>query len=134
MNVTNCRGCGRLFNQVGNEKLCPSCVQELEDKFQEVKEYLNENPTASMNDISKEKDVSIKQIKQWVREERLVFSEGSLDGIECEKCGALIRTGRYCDSCKASLTNTLMSAIDKPKAEAPKKRERTRERMRFLDN
>ncbi|MCR5677752.1 MAG: FeoC-like transcriptional regulator [Agathobacter sp.] len=134
MNVTNCRGCGRLFNQLNNEKLCPACVKELEDKFQEVKEYLNEHPNASMNEVSKENDVSTKQIKQWVREERLVFAEGSLDGIECEKCGKLIKTGRYCDECKANLTNTLMSAIDKPKVEAPKKKERTKERMRFLDN
>lgn len=134
MNVMNCKGCGRLFNQFSNEKICPECTKKLEDKFQEVKKYLNEHPSASMEEVSKENDVTTKQIKQWVREERLVFAEGSLDGIECEQCGVLIRTGRYCDSCKASITNNLMSAIDRPKVEAPKKKERDKERMRFLQN
>lgn len=133
MNVMNCKGCGRLFNQMTNEKLCPACVQELEDKFQQVKKYLEENPNASVDMVSKDNDVSVKQIKQWVREERLTFSEGSLEGIECEGCGTLIRTGRYCDECKYKVTNNLMSAINKPK-EAPKPKERDRDRMRFLQN
>ncbi len=134
MNVMNCKGCGRLFNQFGSEKICPECTQKLEDKFQEVKEYLNANPMTSMDTLAKETDTTTKQIKQWVREERLVFAEGSLDGIECEQCGTLIRTGRYCDRCKASITNNLMSAIDRPKVQAPQKKERERERMRFLQN
>ena len=132
MNVTNCKGCGRLFNQLNSEKLCPECTQKLEDKFQEVKNYLNDNPGTSINELAEKTEVSTKQIKQWVREERLVFAEGSLDGIECEQCGALIRTGRFCDKCKAAMTNNLMSAIDRPKVEAPKKKEREKERMRFL--
>lgn len=134
MNVMNCKGCGRLFNQFNNEKICPDCTKKLEDKFQEVKTYLNEHPAASMNQVAEDNDVSTKQIKQWVREERLVFAEGSLDGIECEQCGALIRTGRYCDRCKANLTNTLSSALNRPKIEPPKKKEREKERMRFLQN
>lgn len=134
MNVTNCRSCGRLFNVLGREKICPNCKQELEDKFQEVKKYLNENPNASMEQVSRDNEVSVKQIKQWVREERLTFAEGSLDGIECEQCGALIRTGRFCDSCKAHIQNNLMSAIDKPKAVERKKPTHEKDRMRFLQN
>ena len=44
MNVTNCRSCGRLFNVLSNEKICPDCRKKLEDKFQQVKKYLEENP------------------------------------------------------------------------------------------
>ena len=62
------------------------------------------------------------------------FAEGSLDGIECEQCGALIRTGRFCDSCKAHIQNNLMSAIDKPKAVERKKPTHDKDRMRFLQN
>ncbi len=134
MNVTNCRGCGRLFNVMNNSKLCPQCIQDLENKFQEVKNYLNEHPNASIDAVAQDNDVSVKQIKQWVREERLTFAEGSIVGIECEQCGKQILTGRFCDNCKYRITNNLMSAIDRPKAPEPKKDTRERDRMRFLQN
>ena len=31
MNVTNCRGCGRLFNQLSNEQLCPNCMKKIDE-------------------------------------------------------------------------------------------------------
>ena len=36
MNVTNCRGCGRLFNQLSNEQLCPNCMEKMDEKFDNV--------------------------------------------------------------------------------------------------
>lgn len=134
MNVTNCKECKRLFNALSDERICPACKNALEEKFQQVKRYLEENPAANIDQISKDNDVSVKQIKQWVREERLIFSEGSFEGIECEQCGTMIRTGRFCDSCKAAISNNLMSAIDKPKPVEKKKPERDKDRMRFLQN
>lgn len=134
MNVSNCKSCGRLFNVLVNEKICPACKQALEDDFQRVKKYLEENPNASVEEVSRENDVTVKQIKQWVREERLVFSEGSIEGVECENCGTLIRTGRFCEECKLKMKNNLMSALDKPKTPEIKKPERDRDRMRFLQN
>ena len=134
MNVSNCKSCGRLFNVLVNEKICPACKQALEDDFQQVKKYLEENPNASVEEVSRENDVTVKQIKQWVREERLVFSEGSIEGVECENCGTMIRTGRFCEECKMKMKNNLMSALDKPKTPEIKKTERDRDRMRFLQN
>ena len=132
MNVTNCRGCGRLFNVMNNSRLCPQCVAQLENKFQEVKTYLEDNPNSSINRVSEDNDVSVKQIKQWVREERLTFAEGSVGGIECEQCGTMIRTGRFCDSCKFKIANNLSSVLDKPKVEMPRKQMHDKDRMRFL--
>lgn len=134
MNVSNCKSCGRLFNVLVNEKICPACKQALEDDFQQVKKYLEENPNASVEEVSRENDVTVKQIKQWVREERLVFSEGSIEGVECENCGTMIRTGRFCEECKMKMKNNLMSALDKPKTPEIKKTEKDRDRMRFLQN
>ena len=134
VNVSNCKSCGRLFNVISNTRICPDCQHKLEEKFQEVKEYLKENPFANIDVLSKECDVSVKQIKEWVREERLVFAEGSMDGIECEQCGKLIRTGKYCDECKVKITNNLRQGINAPVKAEPVKKERERDRMRFLQN
>lgn len=132
MEVRNCKSCGRLFNYMSGPGICANCQRKLEEKFQEVKAYLDENPNSSVNQVSEAMDVSVKQIKQWIKEERLSLSQPSPDGIVCEHCGTPICSGRFCDKCKAKMQNTLSSAIEKPKAPEPKKRERDGNRMRFL--
>ncbi len=74
------------------------------------------------------------KIRQWVREERLIFSADSAMGIECEKCGKSIRTGRFCDDCKRDTANELSGAYQSHKVEedAPSKKV-VKNRMRFLD-
>jgi ribosomal protein L32 len=100
-----------------------------------VKAYLNDHANASVDEVSKANDVSPKQITQWIREERLTFAEGSMEGIACESCGKMIRTGRYCEECKAKMANNLMNAIDHPKAPEPKPEKKdSGNRMRFLNN
>ncbi len=132
MEVKNCRDCGKLFNYLGGQRICPSCKQLLEDKFDSVKKYIYDNPRATIPEISKEMEVSIPQINQWIREERLLFSEDSLVMIDCEGCGSPIRTGRFCDKCKSGISNELEGVYKEKKIEV-KKTEKDRDRMRFLD-
>ena len=132
MNVRNCKKCGKIFNYVSGPPICMQCREKLEEKFQEVKDYLDENPHATISRVSEEMDVSTKQIKQWIKEERLSLSEATADGVVCEHCGKPIRSGRYCDKCKMQLQNTLSSAITKPKQYEPQKTAKTGNRMRFL--
>ena len=131
MEVKNCKGCGRLFNYMGGAPLCDGCRKKFEQKFQEVKQYLDENPNASVNQVSEDNDVSVKQIKQWIREERLSLSEASLDGVTCEHCGRPIRTGRFCEKCKAAMANSFANSIEKPKPLEPQKKERDGNKMRL---
>ncbi len=135
MEVRNCTGCGRLFNYLQGPPLCPACIGDLEDKFHQVKEFLRENPKASMGVVAEENDVSVKQIRQWVREERLSFTEESQITMECENCGAKILTGRFCSKCKNGLISDLNGAVKKPKAtfvQQPQKNSE-KDRMRFLE-
>ena len=113
MEVRNCRNCRRLFNYITGPRLCPECRAELDKKFVEVKEFIEEHKNATVNMVSEELDVSVQQINQWIREERLSFSEDSAVMIQCEKCGANIRTGRYCDACKTSLARELTTVYQR---------------------
>ena len=115
MDVRSCRNCGRLFNYLQGPPICPACRKKLEDKFERVKDYIREHETATMQEISDDNDVSVKQIKQWVKEERLILSEASLDGVLCEHCGRPITSGRFCDKCKAAMANNLRSALNRPR-------------------
>ena len=135
MDVKNCRKCKRLFNYIGGPQMCPACREELEQKFQEVKKYLLEHKNATIPMVVEDCDVEESQVRQWVREERLMFSSGIDAGVTCENCGVPISTGRYCDKCKASMVNDLNSVGRKPVVEeqpAVKKTEHTN-KMRFLN-
>lgn len=134
MDVRNCKECGKLFNYLSGPTLCPACTKKLDDKFTIVKEYIYNHPGAGMQEVADENDVSIPQIKNWVREERLAFTESSMVGIECESCGALIRTGRFCQSCKDKLANNLSNIYHKQEAQPTRKKDpKDNPKMRFLD-
>lgn len=133
MNVRNCRKCGNLFNYVSGPPFCPACRDELEKKFKEVKKYVQDHKGATIPQVSEACEVDKHQIRQWVREERLEFADSGATGISCEKCGAPIRTGRFCEKCKMSMTNDLQSVVSKPKPAVQKKKDpRDNPRMRFL--
>jgi len=116
MNVRNCRNCRRLFNYVVGPHLCPECKDELERKFQIVKKYVQDNKNCDITEVSETCEVDVQDIRQWIREERLQFSEDSMTGIGCEACGVMIRSGRYCDKCKTALMSGFKSISSEIKA------------------
>ncbi len=134
MEVRNCRKCGRIFNYIGGMPICPACKEQTEKKFEIVKNYIRENPQAGIPDISKDCEVETSQIQQWIREERLVFADDSPVGIPCERCGAMIHSGKYCEKCKNELASGLSNSIAKPTAPKPEAKKSTRDNpaMRFL--
>lgn len=135
MEVRNCRKCGRIFNYVMGIPICPSCKEKLEEKFQEVKEFIRDNNGAGIPEISRECQVEPSQIHQWIREERLVFADDSPIGVNCENCGTMIKTGRFCEKCKAEMTKSFQDSIRRPDAPVVQKKKQIDEnaRMRYLD-
>ncbi|MCI9419741.1 MAG: flagellar protein [Eubacterium sp.] len=133
MEIISCKNCGRLFNYVQGDRVCPACVKKMDEKFAEVKKYVRDNPKVDINVLSSEMDVSIRQIKRWIREERLCFTDESPIGLNCENCGAVIKTGRYCRSCKDQMTTRLQGAAGvKESAPRQQKKASSDNKMRFL--
>ena len=134
MNLRNCSRCGKMFNYVQGPPICEPCKKAIEESFQRVKQYIVDNPTASLKQISEDNDVTAKQIQQWIREERLMFSKDSPLKLVCEKCGEPILTGRFCEKCKGRMANTLNDTFARPRQtlqqSAPKG---PTAGMRFLD-
>lgn len=102
MDIRNCRNCGSMFQYTG-DKICPKCKKELEDKLQEVKEYINTHERVTVMQVSEELDVPVKQIRRWIQEERLMFAPGVDTGLVCQKCGMPIESGTMCAKCKDRL-------------------------------
>lgn len=111
MEIKNCRACGKMFNYMMGEQICPACREAQEVKFQEVKKFVQDNKTATMNEICEQCDVDIKQVKKWVREERLFFTDDSPVKINCESCGVQISTGRFCDKCRKTAASTFDNLV-----------------------
>lgn len=136
MNVVNCRKCGKLFNYIAGPQTCPMCKEKNEEKFREVKKYIQQNRRASMQMVCEECDVEPGQIQTWIRQERLQFAEDSPIKVNCEKCGCMISSGRYCDKCKNDMSRDLGKMMRKPveelKQEPLHKRGDNKNRMRFL--
>lgn len=137
LDVRNCMMCGRIFNYVNGQPICAHCKKDLEDKFKDVKQFIRRNPEASIGEVADTCEVEVKQIRQWVREERLTFSKDSAIGIECEKCGKTIRTGRFCDSCKEDTMNELSGVLKKqnsdPVVEKKEVSKDTANKMRYFN-
>lgn len=137
MEVKNCKGCGRLYNYVSGvsyKNLCPKCMEDLEEKFQIAKKYIEENRGAGIDEVAEVADVKPIQIERWVREERLCFAEDSMIGVSCDRCGKSIRSGHYCNECKDKMTKTLGSAYGNVPAPDRKPNADKVAKMRFLDN
>ena len=134
MDVRACRTCKKLFNYFSGPDICPDCKDALERKFREVKDYIRDNKTASIQETAEACEVSVNTIKQWIREERLQFAEDSGVGFACEACGKTIYTGRYCEECKKKVAAGFTEAIakDKPALEEPKRKTDDRNKMRFI--
>ncbi|MBQ6407189.1 MAG: class I tRNA ligase family protein [Butyrivibrio sp.] len=134
MNLRNCARCGKMFNYIGGQPICENCKKAVEEDFQKVKQYIIDNPAASLKEISEANKVTTKQIQQWIREERLMFSSDSPIQLLCEKCGEKIQTGRFCAKCRATMANNLNDTFAKPKPQLqqPVKKE-SKAGMRFLD-
>ena len=58
MEVKNCKRCGRVFNVLSGEDICPVCKKSVEEEFAKVKEYVLENKGASVEKVAKDNDVN----------------------------------------------------------------------------
>lgn len=132
MEVKVCRHCKKMFQYVAGEMICPKCKQIQEDQFQKVKEYLRENPGAAMNTVSEETKVTVKLIQKFLKEGRLEVVPGSPISLTCEKCGAPVLSGRYCNKCKSDLVNQLSDVVKDIKSAHEPDKEIAK--MRFLQS
>ena len=98
-NMSNCSKCGRFFEVNGLRSLCPTCFEQDRLDFDRIRQYLYEHPHAKMFEVSTNLDISIPQIKRYLREGRLEIVEKDNRFLRCETCGKPICSGYLCDQC-----------------------------------
>lgn len=108
VNIRNCKRCGRLYTYNGID-LCPECYRQDEEDFVKIRDYIEMHPYATMIEISRETQVTVKKIMEFLKEGRLILNSDNTNIVlKCERCGKPISTGRFCDECKSNLGKELM--------------------------
>ncbi|MBN2900092.1 MAG: MerR family transcriptional regulator [Clostridia bacterium] len=117
--LKNCKKCGRMFSAENGQLFCSKCRTNDEDDFKVVREYIYDNPNSTVHDVHEATEVSEEKILKFLRQGRLIL-KGEGVGLECERCGKSINTGRFCDKCAHELKSGFQQAFGgEEKKEAP---------------
>jgi len=118
MELRNCYRCGRLFAKAFRD-LCPNCLKDIEAEYNKCMDYLRKERKASMSELSEATGVSIAQITKFIREGRISIADLPNMFLGCETCGATIREGNLCETCRRRLLGDLQKSHEtKAQAEA----------------
>mgnify|MGYP002622327557 CR=1 FL=1 len=121
-----CEKCGKLFSSLHGETLCPPCDAQDRAAKDKIKEYLRDNPKATLKQAAEATGApedSVKRLSMEVISAKL-NSNKKIDSVHpCAHCGTMIKTGTYCPACAAELQkkaqqNTISIAAVSP-SEAP---------------
>ncbi|WP_099190238.1 flagellar protein [Tepidibacter mesophilus] len=111
MELTNCKECGRMFGSENGELYCSKCRVDDNADFKKVREYLYDNPGASVQEVAEGTGVSETLIIKFLKQERIEIIEDGNSILSCERCSKSIKTGRYCEVCKAEIKKELTQAV-----------------------
>lgn len=134
MVLQDCSRCGRTFASIDGETLCKKCLAEdLEDDFKIVRDYLYDNPGASINEVAENTKVDRKIIIKLLREDRIEITEVEQSIITCVKCGKKIKSGTMCDECKKNeLMKDLNSAAKELKKDLEPKEDEKNKKKKII--
>lgn len=134
LNLRTCMRCHRLFQYTGfGHMICPRCKEAEAREFEWVKNYLYENPGATMIEVEEATGVPVYQLTAYLKAGRLEIPNGSPIFIKCEKCGQDIRSGRFCADCVSKMSASLKKELDFDEFQVGEKPRKTVGKMRFLD-
>lgn len=134
MELINCKECGRLFSSSG-PKICPDCRQSEEEKFDLVKEYLWENPNSTVKKVAEATGVEEDLIIKFMRNGRLDSEGLMIDyNLECKRCGAEIKSGLLCSSCRSKMISDFNQGDEPEKKEKKKDNQEMFLKDRFKRN
>lgn len=113
MALCQCEYCGRAFNSMSGQKICPNCAKEIDDVFARVKKYMYTKPgplSAAM--IVEDLEVPEKAISYLIKEQRLVLDGRHGETRSCKVCGAPTDGQSLCVKCRKTFDENMQSFMD----------------------
>ncbi len=118
MKLRNCSRCGRVFAYVGRD-LCPACIRQDDEAFDRLREFLADNPRATVEDACRETGLDAERVLRFLRQGRLQLSPSSAIVLECQRCGQRILSGRLCPACLSSISGRAGAGDEEARHEEP---------------
>jgi predicted amidophosphoribosyltransferase len=106
-----CKSCGQIYHYNG-QPLCAACVLKTDQEFKRIKEYLYENPGASVAQVVEATGVDEKTVLYLLKEGRLEMKSAA-GFLVCLSCGEPIRSGTMCAKCAKKLSSAFESVTEK---------------------
>ena len=109
---TKCEECGSTdikYEGIG-EYRCKDCGCIMYDDYGKVRNYIEKNVGATVNDVSIAVGVTREKIRRLLREDKIQIAPESMTFLKCEMCGANIRSGRFCEKCAQEVNRTNKAA------------------------
>lgn len=106
LNVENCKRCGKIYIK-NNFGMCSSCVKDIETEYEKCLQFLRENRTCTIQELSDGTGVDMKQIVKFIREGRISIKDNPNMTYECDICGTPIRKNNICDNCRTRLVKDI---------------------------
>ena len=105
--VAHCPSCGKVF-QKNLRNMCMDCASVLDKQYDDVDRYLVRNRQSTTDEVSQATGVPVKQIHEWIRQNRI-----SLYGFpnltdSCDMCSGPTRQGHLCSSCSTKLKSDII--------------------------
>lgn len=128
MQLIKCKWCNKPFQSFGLS-FCPKCIQELDEQYKPVRDYLYDSPNATIDEVVEATGVNQRVILFYLRDGRLQMVN-SCGLLRCEQCGASINSGRFCDKCAGKMEERIIKPLQarmvKPRPESQEDHERSR--------
>lgn len=104
--IDTCNACGKLFPRIAM-RLCAGCSLGEQNRFDLVRDFLDEHGGGSVTDIAQTTGVSAADVRRFLEGGRLVAINGSAGGV-CTCTGS----GERCQSCRTELGSNLRELHD----------------------
>ncbi|NMA67732.1 MAG: flagellar operon protein YvyF, partial [Clostridiaceae bacterium] len=93
--VKNCRRCKKIFMYAVGPQICEKCKKLEEEEFERVRLFLRDFPGATIQEVSRETEVSTQLIYRFLKEGRIEVADDSPIALLCENCSTRIKSGRF---------------------------------------
>jgi flagellar operon protein (TIGR03826 family) len=107
--LANCPKCGEIFVKTQFREICQNCWKEEEKAFETVNQFIRkrENWAATIPQVVEATGVEEELLFKFIRTGRLILTKFPNLGYPCDKCGKIIREGKFCVSCKEEFRKEL---------------------------
>lgn len=106
--LRHCVRCHRLFSHERSH-LCLECSRQNEHDYRSLRDHIRNTPGTDATQASQATGIDATRVMEFLRTRRISTRRSDSWKPHCMRCGTAIPIGRYCESCRETLTSGMSS-------------------------